>query len=108
VYGQVLVGEGCQEPRGSNMVRTIIDAGVSHIPEDRTHVGSSPNLSLTDNAIMKGYRQAPIARGWSIDHSTAREYTQGLKSAYDIMAPTVDTLARLLSGGNLQRLILAR
>jgi ABC-type uncharacterized transport system ATPase subunit len=108
VYGRVLVGEGCEEPRGSNTVRTVIDAGVSHIPEDRTHVGTAPNLSITDNAIMKGYRQAPIARGWSIDRATAREYTEGLREAYDIMAPTVDTLARLLSGGNLQRLILAR
>ncbi|MEJ2013367.1 MAG: ABC transporter ATP-binding protein, partial [Anaerolineales bacterium] len=108
VHGRVLVGEGCEEPRGSNTVRTVIDAGVSHIPEDRTHVGTAPNLSITDNAIMKGYRQAPIARGWSIDLSTARDYAEDLREAYDIMAPTVDTQARLLSGGNLQRLILAR
>jgi len=108
VHGRVLVGEGCDEPRGSNPVRSIIDAGVSHIPEDRTHVGSAPNLSITDNAIMKGYRQPPIAHGWSIDLPQAREYAEELREAYDIMAPTVDTQARLLSGGNLQRLILAR
>jgi ABC-type uncharacterized transport system ATPase subunit len=108
VHGQVLVGEGCEDPRGANTVRTVIDAGVSHIPEDRMHVGTAPNLSITDNAIMKSYRQAPIARGWSIDLNTAKTYAEGLRSEYDIMAPTVETQARLLSGGNLQRLILAR
>ncbi len=108
VHGVVLVGEGCEEPRGANTVRSVIDAGVSHIPEDRMHVGTAPNLSITDNAIMKGYRSSPISRGWSIDSSIAREYAEGLRNAYDIMAPTVDTQARLLSGGNLQRLILAR
>jgi simple sugar transport system ATP-binding protein len=108
IHGRVLVGEGCEQPAGSNTIRSVIEAGVSHIPEDRTHVGTAPNLSVTDNAIMKGYRKAPIARGWSIDGPTARAYAQGLKEAYDIMVPTVETQARLLSGGNLQRLILAR
>ncbi len=108
VHGIVLVGEGCEEPRGTNTVRSVIDAGVSHIPEDRTHVGTAPNLSITDNAIMKGYRDAPIAKGWSIDSSVAKDYAEGLRNDYDIMAPTVETQARLLSGGNLQRLILAR
>lgn len=108
MHGRVLVGEGCEEPGGAKTIRAVIEAGVSHIPEDRTHVGTAPNLSVTDNAIMKGYRKAPIARGWSIDGPTAKAYAQGLKEAYDIMVPTVETQARLLSGGNLQRLILAR
>jgi ABC-type uncharacterized transport system ATPase subunit len=108
MYGRVLIGEGCEQPSGSNTIRNVIEAGVSHIPEDRTHVGTAPNLSITDNAIMKGYRQAPIARGWAIDGPNAKAYAQDLKEAYDIMVPTVETHARLLSGGNLQRLILAR
>ena len=44
-----------------------IRAGVAHVPEDRTGVGSAPNLSLVDNLIMKRYREPPIARGWFID-----------------------------------------
>ena len=46
---------------------TAIERGVAHVPEDRTGVGSAPNLSLADNLIMKSYRDAPIARGWLID-----------------------------------------
>jgi ABC-type uncharacterized transport system ATPase subunit len=83
-------------------------AGVAHIPEDRTHVGSSPNLTITDNVIMKNYRGAPIGDGATIDDRKAAEYARNLKQTYDILAPSVQTLARKLSGGNLQKVILAR
>jgi simple sugar transport system ATP-binding protein len=86
----------------------VIARGVAHIPEDRSSVGSAPNLSLTDNLIMKCYRDAPVARGWLMDDATARTIATRLKDEYAISAPSVDTQARLLSGGNLQRLILAR
>ncbi len=85
-----------------------IRSGASHIPEDRTHVGSAPNLSITDNTIMKSYRSRPIGNGWTIDFVTARNRAEELKEQYDILAPTVDVPARKLSGGNLQKVILAR
>src|SRR5215218_9871954 len=44
-----------------------IRRGVAHVPEDRTAVGSAPNLSLVDNAVMKRYRERPVARGLFID-----------------------------------------
>lgn len=85
-----------------------IRQGLAYVPEDRTHVGTAPNLSMTDNVIMKKYRQAPIARGWAIDMNTATTFAEDLKQEYDIAIPTVETPVRLLSGGNLQRVILAR
>ncbi|NPV85561.1 MAG: ABC transporter ATP-binding protein [Anaerolineae bacterium] len=88
--------------------RQGIRRGISHIPEDRTHVGSSPNLSVTDNVIMKKYDQPPIGRGWMINAVLAEKYAQELKQSYDIIVPSVRTPVRLLSGGNLQRVILAR
>ena len=88
--------------------RTAIDAGVAHIPEDRTGTGSAPNLSVMENVIMKNYRTEPVGRGWSISYPAARTYAREMKEAYDIATPSVDTLARLLSGGNLQKVILAR
>jgi simple sugar transport system ATP-binding protein len=89
-------------------VLEVIEAGVAHVPEDRTGTGSAPNLSLTDNLIMKSYRNRPIGGGWTIDRLEARHRAEELKEAYEVAAPSVDTEARLLSGGNLQRLILAR
>jgi len=85
-----------------------IQHGMSYVPEDRTHVGSAPNLSVTDNVIMKNYRKAPISKGSLLDMNAATNFAKELKAAYDIIVPTVNTPVRLLSGGNLQRVILAR
>jgi simple sugar transport system ATP-binding protein len=103
--GRVLInGEEVQ----NRSARAAIDAGAAHIPEDRTHVGTAPNLSITDNVIMKSYRRPPVARGWSLNKIIARNQAETLKEEYDIMVPTVETPVRLLSGGNLQKVILAR
>jgi simple sugar transport system ATP-binding protein len=85
-----------------------IQRGVSYVPEDRTLVGTAPNLSVTDNVIMKQYRHAPISRHGLLDMPAATKFAKVLKETYDIIVPNVETPVRLLSGGNLQRVILAR
>jgi simple sugar transport system ATP-binding protein len=87
---------------------TAIRSGVSHVPEDRTRVGSAPNMSITENTIMKSYRGEPIGGRWQINFTHARDQARTLKKKYDILAPSVETMARKLSGGNLQKVILAR
>lgn len=88
--------------------RRSINCGLAHIPEDRMGVGTAPNLSVTNNVIMKNYAQPPIRKGWRINYPEAQNHAKGLKAAYDIQAPSVETQVRKLSGGNLQKLILAR
>ncbi|NOX60546.1 MAG: ABC transporter ATP-binding protein [Chloroflexi bacterium] len=88
--------------------REIIDAGVAHVPEDRHTDGSVGDMNLTENIILKRYRHPPIARGPVIDWNQAREMSSELVSRFNVQAPGLDTRARLLSGGNLQKLILAR
>ena len=85
-----------------------INQGLAHIPEDRIGVGSAPNLSLTSNIIMKRYDQQPVSQKWQLNYVAADKLAGGLKTEYDIQAPDVHTQARKLSGGNLQKLILAR
>ncbi|MCB0164173.1 MAG: ABC transporter ATP-binding protein [Anaerolineae bacterium] len=85
-----------------------IDQGLAYIPADRNGVGSSPNLNLADNLILKSYRQPPIGQGWRIDLRLVRAQAQELIEQFDVKTPSVDLPARLLSGGNLQKLILAR
>ncbi len=87
---------------------TAIKKGVSHIPEDRTAVGTAPSLSLTDNTIMKGYKERPIGNGWRINFQIAEEHTRTLKDKFNVLAPSINTPAGKLSGGNLQKLILGR
>ena len=88
--------------------RFSIAHGLSHIPEDRIGLGSAPNLSITKNVIMKNYREKPISKAWQLDYKAAKTHAENLKNKYDIIAPNVETEARKLSGGNLQKLILAR
>jgi simple sugar transport system ATP-binding protein len=85
-----------------------IDSGVAHVPEDRTGVGTAPNLSMVDNLILRGFRFAPLAHGPFLDSEAARSKAEGLRGVYAIATPSIDAPARILSGGNLQRLILAR
>lgn len=85
-----------------------INSGLAHIPEDRTGVGTAPNLSVTNNVIMKKYNETPISNGWRINYPIAHDHAVELKEGYDIQAPSVETQVRKLSGGNLQKLILAR
>ena len=60
---------------------------MAYIPEDRTHVGTAPDLSITDNVIMKQYRLPPIAHGGLLDMVAATRFATQLKDAYEIMAP---------------------
>ncbi len=89
-------------------VKLGIRHGISLVPADRTAVGTAPNLSVTDNVIMKRYDQAPIGQSWMVSSTEAGKYATDLKEAYDIAVPTIETSVRLLSGGNLQKVILAR
>ncbi|MBA3944594.1 MAG: ABC transporter ATP-binding protein [Herpetosiphonaceae bacterium] len=103
--GQVRLGDRIISNQPADIA---IRRGLSYVPEDRTHVGSAPGLSITDNLIMKQYRRPPIGRGWRIDAGAAADWAGALKDSYAISTPSLETHARLLSGGNLQRLILAR
>jgi len=79
---------------------------VAHVPEDRDRGRQAHrNLSIADNLIMKRLprRAGRPAAGSSTTPPHAR-LAQGLKDEYAIAAPSIDTQARLLSGGNLQRL----
>jgi ABC-type uncharacterized transport system ATPase subunit len=79
---------------------------VGYIPEDRMGMGSIPNLNLLDNLILTSYHQ--FYQHGFFQNEAAREKRDGLLSKFNIVVPNRDALARQLSGGNLQKLILAR
>jgi ABC-type uncharacterized transport system ATPase subunit len=88
--------------------RDAIDAAVAHIPEDRLGSGLVAGLSATENGILKAYRRPPVARGPFIDGRAARALAERMLAAFGVTAVSPDAPVRLLSGGNLQRLLLAR
>lgn len=85
-----------------------IRGGLSFIPEDRLGMGLVPNLDLVDNAILRAYKNAPIARGGLLDRMAARDFAEQLLKEFDVKAPGVDTQVKLLSGGNQQKLLAGR
>ena len=81
--------------------------GVARIPEDRHHQGSIADFDLTENAVLEGYRTRFSRRGW-MDWRAARAFAEGIIKGYDVRCPGPSTRIRLLSGGNMQKLILGR
>ncbi len=86
----------------------IHELGVGHIPEDRLGTGLASGLSVLYNLILRRYKQAPIAQGIAINWHTARQVSKNLVETFEIATPTVDTRVGALSGGNTQKVILAR
>jgi len=88
--------------------REVADLGVAHVPTERIRVGTVPNMSIRENLILKSYRTKPFCRGVFLDERAARRNAAAAIAEYGISAPSDGTPAKLLSGGNIQRLVLAR
>jgi general nucleoside transport system ATP-binding protein len=83
-------------------------AGVAYVPEDRLGTGVAPSLSIASNLVLRSYRDHYASRGPLLRLGAIRERAVELIRAYRIAAPNPSTAARLLSGGNLQKVVLAR
>ncbi len=88
--------------------REIAKAGVAHIPEDRLGTGLAGGLDVASNAILRTYRDRPIARGAFLGSGAIGRFTDRLIGAYDVKTPSRRTRLRDLSGGNQQKLLIAR
>jgi simple sugar transport system ATP-binding protein len=86
--------------------REIVDLNVGFIPEDRVGVGLVMGLPILSNVIMKNYRE--ISKGLLLDYSVASDYAGKLIKEFDVKTPNMRYPTKTLSGGNLQKLILAR
>ena len=81
--------------------------GIARIPEDRHHQGSIADFDLTENAVLESYRSRFSRRGW-MNWRAARAFAERIIADYDVRCPGPATRIRLLSGGNMQKLILGR
>jgi len=103
--GRVRVGG---EELRSGDPRASIDLGLAYVPEDRMGTGISPNLSISDNLVLKAYRSGEFANGPLLSGRKAHAHALELMERFDIRAPGPGTLCRQLSGGNIQKVLLAR
>lgn len=81
---------------------------VAYIPEDRVAEGLVPELTLTENVVLGAILGGPWIRGGRIDWRAARAHTAALLEEFTVVAPGPDAPAAALSGGNQQRLVVAR
>ncbi|NWJ48238.1 MAG: ABC transporter ATP-binding protein [Chloroflexi bacterium] len=89
-------------------VRAIQRLGLAYVPEDRLGVGLAPGLNLEDNFILRDYWRREYGFGFFVKRRAANRQMSGAISQYSISAGDPFAPSRLLSGGNLQKLLLAR
>ena len=91
--------------------RAFVSAGVARVPEDRHAVGLVGDLAVWENAVLERYRSAAFATAGVMKRGAAMAHALSLLRRYDVRgceAAGVATVTRRLSGGNMQKLILAR
>ena len=103
--GSVRVGE---EEISSGDARDAIERGIAFVPEDRMGTGVSPSLSVTENLILKAYRRDAAHAGPVLLMKRADAGAVSLMERFDIRARGPHALVRQLSGGNVQKVVLAR
>jgi ABC-type uncharacterized transport system ATPase subunit len=88
--------------------REAISAGVAYVPEDRLGTGVAPSLSVASNVVLKSYRGPPVSSGPLLRFGRIRELARGVIDRYDVRTSGPNAPAWQLSGGNLQKVVLAR
>ena len=127
--GRVLIFGEDVTNRGAHVV---LEKGLAHIPEERIEMGIIPGMSVKDNMILHCYKRSPFSvhlfdaipqlsksltslkdktkwlDNFVLNYNYIKKYAENLVDEYQIMTPSIETNAEKLSGGNIQKLILAR
>ncbi len=88
--------------------RELIQIGIAHVPEDRRAVGVASGLDVGANLCMKSYWKPPLSRRGVMSKPEVRALEDGLRSEFDIRGGSRNMPVSILSGGNIQKVILAR
>ncbi|RLV49994.1 ABC transporter ATP-binding protein [Nocardioides mangrovicus] len=89
-------------------VDAILDSGVGYVPEDRLHDGLISSFTVAENLVLDLYDDKPYRKGWSLDLDYIHGFAEERVSEYDVRTSGVDAAASTLSGGNQQKVVLAR
>jgi simple sugar transport system ATP-binding protein len=103
--GQVWLGG--REVTGAS-AREMNEAAVAYVPADRHRFGLVLSFSVADNLCLTSYYRAPYARGVLRNDSVIEEHAETAVDQFDVRTPSVDARAGTLSGGNQQKVVIAR
>ena len=88
--------------------REIHDRLVAHVPEDRQRMGLVLPFTVKENMVLDSYYLEPFSRGVRMDWDAVEEAATGLVEEYDVRTPSIEVQVSDLSGGNQQKVIVAR
>jgi simple sugar transport system ATP-binding protein len=103
--GDILISD--KSVRGES-VRSILENGVGYVPEDRKKDGLVSEFSIAENLMLNGSFTAPFTKGLGILFADRNRIADKLVKEFDVRTPSAATLAGKLSGGNQQKVVLAR
>jgi simple sugar transport system ATP-binding protein len=89
-------------------VREVLEAGLGYIPEDRKKDGLVGDFTIAENLMLDGSFGPPFAKGLEIDFANRDRIADELIANFDIRTPSATTLVKQLSGGNQQKVVVAR
>ncbi len=111
IAGLRTIESGQMIHKGDNIVglspKAILEKGISmsFIPEDRLGMGLAPSMSITDNMLLKNYRDG---KGPFVDRKRGRADAEQVIRDLEVVTPSTETPVRRLSGGNVQKVLLGR
>ncbi len=86
----------------------MLEAGLSYIPEERMHDGAIKEFSVAENLILQDHVRAPYSKGVFLDFKYIAQHARAMIHDFNVKTPSQETRLKNLSGGNIQKLILAR
>ncbi|BDV29985.1 ABC transporter ATP-binding protein [Microbacterium terricola] len=89
-------------------VRRILDAGVGFVPEDRNEDGLVGEFTIAENLMLDRAHGAPFVKAGNVQRGYLAEFAKDKFAEFDVRAPGIDTPVGRLSGGNQQKVVLAR
>jgi simple sugar transport system ATP-binding protein len=89
-------------------INEVLDSGLGFVPEDRTEDGLVATFTIYNNLILDQYDKAPYSKAGALKPAVIQESAERLAEQFDIRTPSVGLTAGSLSGGNQQKVVLAR
>jgi simple sugar transport system ATP-binding protein len=112
IAGLRTVTKGSIEIAGTDVTNNrpieVRDVGLAYVPEARMKDGCIASFTVSENVLLVDHRETRFLNRGLFDFGAIREHAQGLVDEYSVKTPTLETPVRSLSGGNIQKLILAR
>jgi simple sugar transport system ATP-binding protein len=112
ITGLLPIDSGTVEMLGRDIThaspRARHKAGIAHVPEDRNEMGMIGSFTVAENLVLDSYYAEPYSRRTVLDQEAIRAGAVEMVRTYDVRPPLIDNTGDALSGGNAQKMIVAR